>query len=112
MLRDNPAKPHRFVLSACRDEWQPVERRYYHDFIRPLRDAALAGLVSPGAWKFTQPDRGCKLYSKPRSKMDLKHRRVKEILAGYLREQALAMLTTSESLLCVSRQNLEPNDHP
>lgn len=112
MLGENPARPHRYVLSACTDGWRPVERRYYHDFIRPLRDAAIAGLARHDDWKFTQPDRGCNLYSKPRSKMDLKHRRVKEILAAYLREQSLAMFTTPESLFWISRIEGEPADKP
>jgi hypothetical protein len=111
MLRENPAKPHRYVLSACADEWQPVERRYYHDFIRPLRDAEMAGIVQHGDWKFTQPDRGCKLYSKPRTKIDLKHRRVKKDLAKYLQERSLAMLTTPESLFWISRFGEEPLDN-
>jgi hypothetical protein len=103
MLRDNPAKPHRFVISACGEGWKTVERRYYHDFVRPLRDADLAGIVRYEDWRFTQPERGCKLYSRPRSRLEIKHRRVKELLQRFLSEQQLAKLATPESLLWVAR---------
>ena len=103
MLRDNPTKPHRFVISACSEEWRPIERRYYRDFAKPLREANMAGVVKYEDWKITQPERGCKLYTKPRSKLDIKHRRLKELLQKFIFELQQAKQGSPEKLLRVAR---------
>jgi hypothetical protein len=103
MLITRPRSPHRFVLSACAEDWEPFHRKYYHDFIRPLRDADCAGLVHFGDWKFTQPDRGCKLYSRPRSRIDIMHRRLKHALISHLKESQLAKKETPGSLFWIEK---------
>jgi hypothetical protein len=85
-----------------------MDRRYYESFVTPLRDIDFAGIVRHEDWKITQPERGCKLYSKPRSKLDIKHRRVKNLLLKFLDDRRLAKLATPESLFWITSIEAEP----